>query len=131
MLHEDVYDTVLPMVLDRIGKNARGRSAGPEILDGPDELENAARQDTALYRDCKGRRRKLWWLVANDPRVLRSRKAFGLNQRFFADVTMDMRIAKEEVFGPVLSVLKWREVDEVIEMANAIDLGLTASIWTP
>ncbi len=43
---------------------------------------------------------------------------------------MDMKIGREEVFGPVLSILKWSSVDEVIEMANCIDMGLTAAIWT-
>jgi betaine-aldehyde dehydrogenase len=48
----------------------------------------------------------------------------------FADVTPDMRIAREEVFGPVLSVLRWRDEDAMIDAVNAVDYGLTASIWT-
>jgi len=55
---------------------------------------------------------------------------FWVEPTVFTDVTMDMRIAQEEVFGPVLSVLKWKEIDEAIEMANAVDYGLTASLWT-
>jgi betaine-aldehyde dehydrogenase len=41
-----------------------------------------------------------------------------------------MRIAKEEIFGPVLSVFKWREENEMFEAVNAVDYGLTASIRT-
>ena len=41
-----------------------------------------------------------------------------------------MRIAREEIFGPVLSVLKWKDEDEVVQTANSVDVGLTASIWT-
>ena len=48
----------------------------------------------------------------------------------FADVTPDMRIAREEVFGPVLSVLRWTDEEQAFEMANAVEYGLTASIWT-
>ena len=48
----------------------------------------------------------------------------------FGDVNMSMRIAKEEVFGPVMSVLKFSTDAEAIAMANGIDLGLTAAIWT-
>jgi len=48
----------------------------------------------------------------------------------FAGVTMDMRIAAEEIFGPVSSVLSWTSRDEVIEAANSVDYGLTASVWT-
>ena len=41
-----------------------------------------------------------------------------------------MRIANEEVFGPVISVLKWHDTEDMIAMANATKYGLTASIWT-
>lgn len=48
----------------------------------------------------------------------------------FADVTPDMRIAREEIFGPVLAVMPWSGEAEMIEMVNAVDYGLTCSIWT-
>lgn len=48
----------------------------------------------------------------------------------FCDVGPDSEIAREEVFGPVLTVLKWRDEDEMLGIVNGLDLGLTASIWT-
>src|SRR5215831_2616456 len=45
-------------------------------------------------------------------------------------VRPDMRIAREEVFGPVLSVMTWKDEDEAIEIANGVDYGLTGSVWT-
>ncbi|MEE9163429.1 MAG: aldehyde dehydrogenase family protein [Thermoplasmata archaeon] len=48
----------------------------------------------------------------------------------FADVTPDMTIAKEEIFGPVLSVLTFEDENEAIEIANDTDFGLCAGIWT-
>lgn len=48
----------------------------------------------------------------------------------FTDVTMDMAIAREEIFGPVLSVLKWDDEEALIEQANDVDYGLTAAIFT-
>jgi 2-formylbenzoate dehydrogenase len=45
-------------------------------------------------------------------------------------VTQDMPIARNEVFGPVLSVLSWRDEEEAVRIANGIEYGLTASIWT-
>jgi betaine-aldehyde dehydrogenase len=48
----------------------------------------------------------------------------------FAGVTPNMRIAREEIFGPVLAVLKWSEEATVIEQANAVEYGLTCAIWT-
>ncbi|TMK14611.1 MAG: aldehyde dehydrogenase family protein [Actinobacteria bacterium] len=48
----------------------------------------------------------------------------------FADVTNDATIAREEIFGPVMSVIPFRSVDDVIAMANDNDYGLAAAVWT-
>lgn len=48
----------------------------------------------------------------------------------FSNVTVKMRIAQEEVFGPVLSILKFRDEDEAIAMANDSCYGLGAGVWT-
>jgi acyl-CoA reductase-like NAD-dependent aldehyde dehydrogenase len=48
----------------------------------------------------------------------------------FVDVTPDMRIAKEEIFGPVLSVLTFKDEDEAIQIANDVMYGLAATVWT-
>ena len=41
-----------------------------------------------------------------------------------------MPVVQNEVFGPVVSVLGWRDVDDVVARANALPLGLTANVWT-
>jgi len=48
----------------------------------------------------------------------------------FGGVRPDMRLATEEVFGPVLSAMTWKTEDEAVRIANAVDYGLTASVWT-
>lgn len=48
----------------------------------------------------------------------------------FDGVEPDMRIAREEVFGPVLSVMRWADEDWAISVANSVDFGLTGAIWT-
>ena len=57
-------------------------------------------------------------------------EGFFLEPTIFADVDMSMRIAREEIFGPVMSVFRWSDYDRMIEQANDVDLGLTASVWT-
>lgn len=47
----------------------------------------------------------------------------------FADVTMDMRIAREEIFGPVLSIIGYRDTDDAVRMANDTDYGLAAMVF--
>ena len=48
----------------------------------------------------------------------------------FVDVTPDMRIANEEIFGPVLSVLTFEDEEEAIRIANGVMYGLAATVWT-
>ena len=48
----------------------------------------------------------------------------------FTDVTPDMRLFREEVFGPVMAVIRWTDEEVMLEQANSLDLGLTARIWT-
>lgn len=55
---------------------------------------------------------------------------FYFRPTLFSGVTQDMTIAREEIFGPVLSVLRWEEETEMLRAANDISLGLTANILT-
>jgi aldehyde dehydrogenase (NAD+) len=48
----------------------------------------------------------------------------------FADVRNSMRIAQEEVFGPVLSILRFRDEDEAVAIANDVRFGLGSGVWT-
>ena len=57
-------------------------------------------------------------------------KGFYIKPTIFADVKDDMKIAVEEIFGPVLTVLKFKDIDEVVARANTTDYGLAAAVWT-
>ena len=57
-------------------------------------------------------------------------KGFFVPPTVFADVRDDMRIAQEEIFGPVLSAIPFDDIDEVIARANATTFGLGSGVWT-
>jgi len=57
-------------------------------------------------------------------------KGFYIEPTIFADVNMSMRIAREEIFGPVLGVFKWSDEAKMLAEVNQVEYGLTASIWT-
>ena len=57
-------------------------------------------------------------------------KGFFVEPTIFDNVTDDMAIAKDEIFGPVVSVLSFKDADDMIERANATQYGLAAAVWT-
>jgi aldehyde dehydrogenase (NAD+) len=70
-------------------------------------------------------------LVAGGARVtVDGGKGFFIEPTIFGDVKNDMTIAREEIFGPVLSVLTFDDIDEVVAQANDNPYGLAAAVWT-
>lgn len=57
-------------------------------------------------------------------------RGFFIQPTVFADVRDDMKIAQEEIFGPVMSIIKFKDIDEVIQRANTTMYGLAAAVWT-
>ena len=128
-LHESIHDATLAGIVDRVAGLKLGL---PSDRDGEVGcLSSQAQFDKTLAyirmgledgaRLAHGGRR------AGDPRLA---QGFFVEPTVFADVTDGMRIAREEIFGPVVSVLRWRDEDDLVARVNALDYGLTASIWT-
>ncbi len=69
-------------------------------------------------------------LGGDNPTDPELKNGFFVNPTIFIDVKPEMKIAKEEIFGPVISVLTWESYDELIKIANSTLYGLTAMIVT-
>jgi len=69
-------------------------------------------------------------LGGDNPKDPELKNGFFINPTIFTDVNPNMTIAKEEIFGPVISVLTWESYEELIEIANSTLYGLTAMIAT-
>ena len=129
-LHAAIHDRVLARAVELIAQRHRpGLPTDPATTMGP--LVSRAQCDKVLSHiaDAKAAGARL---VAGggqpaDPALARG---FYVEPTVFADVTPAMRIAREEVFGPVLAVLRWSDEDALWRDVNAVDYGLTASIWT-
>jgi aldehyde dehydrogenase (NAD+) len=57
-------------------------------------------------------------------------RGYFVEPTVFADVNDNMRIAEEEIFGPVMSIIKFKDLDEVVERSNRSEYGLAAAVWT-
>ncbi|HZE32483.1 MAG TPA: aldehyde dehydrogenase family protein, partial [Actinoallomurus sp.] len=68
-------------------------------------------------------------LLAGSRRPPHLDRGFYVEPTVFADVSEDMRIGREEIFGPVMSVFAWYDVDDVLRRANDSEYGLTANVW--
>lgn len=64
------------------------------------------------------------------PTHLEGTDGFFVAPTVFDHVTPEMTIAREEIFGPVLSVLRWTDIEDAVAVANGVDYGLTAAVWT-
>jgi acyl-CoA reductase-like NAD-dependent aldehyde dehydrogenase len=69
-------------------------------------------------------------LLTGGKRPEQQQRGFFFEPTVFADATPNMRIVREEIFGPVLTVLAWKDVDDLVKQANDSEYGLSAGIWT-
>lgn len=125
--HESVYDQVVAGLAAAFDRVELGDPASPDTEMG--SLSTRPQYDKTMgYIDiARGEGARM---VSGGPVPEDLAGGLFVRPTLFADVTHDMRIAREEVFGPVLSVLKWSDYDRLIEMVNGVEYGLTASIWT-
>lgn len=128
-VHEAVHDRIMEKVLDRIGHYVPGLPHRMETTMGA--LISRAQLDKVLRYIQIAKEEGATLLHGgkqpDDPELA---GGFFVEPTIFGNVTPDMRIAREEVFGPILSVLKWHDEDQMIEQVNSVEYGLTASIWT-
>ncbi len=129
ILHQAVHDEVVERLCAaarqlRLGDgNQEDTNIGPLI--NPDALEKVQRYVELGLKE--GARLVLGGQRATDPGL---EDGFFFKPTIFVDVTPEMRIAQEEIFGPVLSVLKVSSLEEAIKVANSVRYGLSASIYT-
>jgi len=69
-------------------------------------------------------------LLAGGKRPRHLQHGYFFEPTVFANASSDMRIAREEIFGPVLTALPWKDVDDLVEKANDSEFGLSAGVWT-
>jgi acyl-CoA reductase-like NAD-dependent aldehyde dehydrogenase len=129
VIHEKVHQPFLEQFVARAKSLVIGDGLRDETQMGPSNSEaqlNTVIKYVKIGRD-EGAR-----LASGGNRLTTGARAKGYfhEPTIFADVDPRMRIAREEIFGPVVSVIPCRSLDEAIEIGNGVEYGLSASIYT-
>jgi len=130
IVHKKVYKKFNQQLVERTKALRIGNGADPKVDVGPvvnpDQVEkimnyiDIGQNEDGATLACGGRH-----LTKGD-----YANGYFIEPTVFTDVTPDMRIAQEEIFGPVTSVIPAKSLDEAIEIANGVQYGLSAAIYT-
>ena len=123
LVHRSIHDDVVSAIVDKVDRIRLGEDLGPIITRSQfEEVQSyfdVASEEGAVAAAGAG--------VADDPRLA---KGFYIKPTVYTGVDNSMRIAQEEIFGPVLVVIPFDTDDEAVTIANDSEYGLVAGVWT-
>ena len=129
LLHESLYKPVLERLIDRVAALRLGDPLDDKSQMGPINSKRHYERVCAMVQSGSAEGARLM-TGGKRPGGSDFKRGYWIEPTVFADVMPNMRIAREEIFGPVLSVFRWRDESEMMALANATEYGLTASILT-
>ncbi|WP_428912091.1 alpha-ketoglutaric semialdehyde dehydrogenase GucD [Niallia sp. Krafla_26] len=127
-IHESIYDEFKKIVLQKASLLKVGNGFDQNVDFGP--LASKQQMNTVVGYIEKGLEEGATLLCGGESLKGDLEKGYFVPPTIFENVTQDMTIAKEEIFGPVLALMKINSIEEAIEMANDTKYGLSASIFT-
>jgi betaine-aldehyde dehydrogenase len=127
-IHENIFEKFVNMLVEKAKKIQVGDPLNPQTEMGP-LISDSHRKKVESYVELghnEGAK-----LIIGGKRCLNKEceEGFFYEPTIFTDVNQDMRIVQEEIFGPVLTVMKFKDKYEVIAKANDVAYGLAASVW--
>jgi len=127
LLHASIVDEFTDALVEQVESLRIGDPRRDDVDMGP--LAFAAHYERVLDYIDVGRSEGAR-VVTGGGRPAGLQRGYYVAPTVFADVHPTMRIATEEIFGPVICTMAWTDYDEMIEVANGVEYGLTANIWT-
>ena len=124
-VEEKIYDEFVEKSVARAGRRTVGDPFDVTTEQGP-QIDGTQFDKVMSYID-EGKREGAELLVGGK-RV--GQRGHFIEPTVFANVQDEMKIAREEIFGPVMSIIRFRDLDEVVERANNTPYGLAAAVWT-
>jgi acyl-CoA reductase-like NAD-dependent aldehyde dehydrogenase len=129
LVHESHYKRAVEILHQRVAALKLGDPLDPSSEMGP---VNSAAHHARVMNFIDSARREGATLVTGGgrPQGEQFRRGYWIAPTVFSGVTPDMTVAREEIFGPVVTVTKWRTAEDAVAIANATAYGLTAAIFT-
>jgi aldehyde dehydrogenase (NAD+) len=124
-VQKGIHDAFIERMLARTRREKLGDPFDPQTTQGP--LVNEEQYDKVMGYIRSGRDTGATLLTGGHRW---GDRGYFIEPTVFDDVRDEMKIAREEIFGPVMSVLRFDDLDEAIERANHTSYGLTAGVWT-
>ena len=123
-----VHDSMLEKVIDRAQKYPQGDPLDPKTRVGAQTSEAQIEKISRYVEIGKKEGAKL--VLGGEPARVGNGRGYFWKPTIFDQVTNTMTIAREEIFGPVLSVISFDDFDRALEEANDSFYGLSAAVWT-
>ncbi|RLY93798.1 aldehyde dehydrogenase family protein [Kocuria tytonicola] len=125
-VHEDVYDAVCEALVDVARQMPMGNGREEQNVLGP--LQNRQQYDivAGLVEDARNGGGRV--LIGGDPQE--DQPGYFYPTTLVADLPNDNPLVTQEQFGPALPIVKYSDVEDAIAMANGLDVGLGASVWS-
>ncbi|MBI3949014.1 MAG: betaine-aldehyde dehydrogenase [Acidobacteria bacterium] len=127
-VEESIHDQLLEQLVARTKKTAPGDPLHPKTRLGPIANKAQFEKVTRYVEIGKDEGAKL--IVGGDRPQIDDGKGYFFNPTIFDDVDNRMRIAQEEIFGPVLATIRVKDINDAIRQANETIYGLAAAVWT-
>jgi betaine-aldehyde dehydrogenase len=128
-VHRSIHTEVVEKILERVAAIRVGDPLDPNAVMGP--LANKSQQDKVLSYIAAGVAEGASLRFGGKvPQVEGMGGGYWIEPTVFTEVTDDMRIAREEIFGPVMSIFVFDTEEEVLRRANATEFGLAAGVFT-
>jgi len=129
LVEAPVYDKIVALIKAKVEAIKVGDPLDPSSEMGP--VNSAAHHGRVMAHIAAGKDDGARLVTGGGrPKGDNFKRGFWVAPTVFADVTHEHRIGREEIFGPVMSIMKWTDFDQAIELANAVEYGLTAGIYT-
>jgi acyl-CoA reductase-like NAD-dependent aldehyde dehydrogenase len=128
LVEESAHDELMSKVIDRANKMVAGDPLHPKTRLGA--IVSKEQMDTVLSYIDAGKSEGAKLVAGGERADIGTGKGYFVKPTIFDDVDPQMRVAREEIFGPVLATIRFNDADDAVAKANATVYGLAAAVWT-